>query len=278
VLGTNPALPAILRENLAFGAFFSDDSSMTDKVVLGSRAAAALYDEHVPLGQTLSVLGHQFIVVGILNDVQSALLSADVDFNNAIFLPYATALAITNNNSPVYEILARPSDQTDMIISRLQRNLLAAHGGQHDFSVLRPSQTEAVTDEVLGLLTVLVGGVAAIALLVGGVGIMNVMLVAITERMHEIGIRKALGATDRQILTQFMTEAAVLSLSGGLVGLLLSFLIAGAIALVTSLTPVITWQAVAVAAAVSVGVGILFGSVPALKAARKDPIAALRNE
>ncbi len=280
VMGTNPGLPAILHQGLAYGAFFLGDTASSDKIVLGAHAAELLYDEHVPLGQGLTILGHQFIVVGVLNDFQTAPLSVDADFNNVVFLPYATAQAITNGNSPTYEILARPVavDQTETVVGRLRDNLVTAHGGQHDFTVLKQGQTLAVTDEILHLLTVLISGVAAISLLVGGVGIMNVMLVSITERMQEVGIRKALGATDRQILMQFVTEATVLSLTGGLIGIALSFVVAAAIALATSLTPVITWQVVVITCAVSVGIGVIFGSVPALKAARKDPIAALRNE
>jgi len=130
----------------------------------------------------------------------------------------------------------------------------------------------------LELLTRLITGVAAISLLVSGIGIMNVMLVSVTERLHEIGIRKAIGATNRQILSQFLVEATVLSLAGGLIGIAVSYAIDGALRLFTGLQPAITWQIVVIAAGVSLLVGMIFGSVPALKAARKDPIQALRSE
>ena len=280
VIGTTPDLPAMLRQGLAFGDFFDADQTSVNKVVIGSHVAQALYDENVPLGQTLSILGHQFIVVGILNDFQTTPLSVDVDFNNAVFIPYDSAVSVTNGSAPIYEILVRPSRVSDTaaVAGRLNGSLLAAHGGQHDFTVLQQSQTIMVTNNILNLLTLLIAGVAAISLLVGGVGIMNVMLVSVTERMHEIGIRKAVGATNRQILRQFMVEAAVLSVTGGLIGVVLSFAIEVCMRLLTNLAPDITWQAVLAACAVSISVGILFGSFPALKAARKDPISALRNE
>lgn len=280
VLGTSPALPAVLHQTLAYGAYFDNTAASADKVVIGSRVAAALYDEHVPLGQTLSILGHQFIVVGIFNDFQTAPLSVDADFNNAVFIPYTTATTITNSSAPLYEILARPGtpDKTDAVVRAIQTRLRAAHGGSNDFTVLKQSQTLAVAGEILRLLTMLVAGVAAIALFVAGIGIMNVMLVSTTERMHEIGIRKALGATTRQITAQFMAEAVILSVGGAVLGIAAAFIIEGVVALLTSFTPVITWPVVAIVCAVAIGIGIVFGSFPARRAARKDPITALRNE
>lgn len=280
VIGTNSKLPGILNQDIAYGAFFGDDATGADKVVIGSQIAHALFDENVPLGQTVSILGHQFIVVGIFSDFQTIPLSLDTDFNNAVFIQYAASREITNNDAPLYEILARPTrvSQTDMAIGRLNGSLLTAHGGQHDFTVLKQSQTLAVTDRILNLLTALIAGVAAISLLIGGIGIMNVMLVSITERMHEVGIRKAVGATNRQILGQFITEATVLSIVGALIGIVFSVAVAIALRVFTPLAPVVTWQVAIIACVVAIGVGVLFGSAPALKAARKDPIEALRNE
>lgn len=280
VIGTEPQLPGILRQSLAYGTFFGDDELSGDKVVLGARAADRLFSENVPLGQTLTILGHQFVVVGILDAFQTTPLSLDADFNDAVFIPYTSARQITNDDSPLYEILARPADaqRTDTVVGGLRQALLTSHGGQSDFTVLKQTQTLAVAGSILGMLTALIAGVAAIALLVGGVGIMNVMLVSVTERMHEIGIRKAIGATSRQILSQFVTEAAVLSMAGGLIGVILAALIEVAVGLLTSLKPVVAWQAAVVAFLVSVCIGVIFGSIPAAKAARKQPIEALRSD
>ncbi|MGH7141943.1 MAG: ABC transporter permease [Candidatus Saccharimonadales bacterium] len=280
VLGTNTQLPSILRQGLAYGSFFGSSSDSADMAVIGQHVAQVLFDENVPLGQTLNILGQQFVVAGIFNNFQTAPLSVDVDFNNTVFIPYTTAGQITDNNSPIYEILARPDrdNQTNHVVSRIDANLQAANGGQRNFTVSEQSRTLMVTGDILNLLTALIGGVAAIALLVGGIGIMNVMLVSIAERMQEIGIRKAVGATNRQILFQFMTEAAVLSVSGGFIGILLSLFINICLRIFTNLAPAISWPIIILAFLVSVCVGLLFGSVPALQAARKDPIEALRNE
>jgi len=280
VIGTTSQLPVLLNEGLAFGAFFDDGPTGVDKVVIGQRIAQSLYDENVPLGQTLSVLGHQFIVVGILNDYVTAPLSPEVDLNSAVLIQYAAARAITNNNTPLYELLARAVSvgKTDEVAAQLNARLLAAHGGQQDFTVLKQSQVVAVTGRALSLLTALTAGVAVISLLIGGIGIMNVMLVSVTERMHEVGVRKAVGATNRQILEQFLMEAAVLSIAGAVVGIVVASFVILALRIVTPFEPVVSWQIALIAMAVSTMVGMLFGSAPALKAARKDPIEALRNE
>lgn len=280
VIGTTGSLPSMLRQGFSYGGFFGDDATSADKVVIGAAVAKALFDERVPLGQTLTVLGHQFIVTGIFDEFQSTPFSTDADFNDAVFIPYNAALSITNSSSPLYEILARPtqSQQTDNVVHSLESRISAAHGGSDDFTILKQTQTLAATNQILHLVTLLIGGVAAIALLVGGIGIMNIMLVSITERMHEIGIRKALGATTRQIALQFITEAAVLSTVGGAIGVIVSFAIELLLWLLTPLTPDITWQVALAACVVSIAIGIIFGSAPALKAAHKEPIAALRSQ
>lgn len=280
VIGTTGQLPSLLNQQLAFGAFFSDDPTGVDKVVVGQHIAQLLYDENVPLGQTLSILGHPFIVVGILDTYETAPLSLDIDLNDAVLIQYSAARAVTNNNTPLYEILARAVHQnlTDAVEGRLNAGLLAAHGGQQDFTVLKQSQAVAVTGRMLNLLTALTSGMAIISLLIGGIGIMNVMLVSVTERIHEVGVRKAVGATNRQILEQFMMEAAVLSVAGAVIGIVIAGLVIAALRVFTPLAPAVTWQVALIAMGVSIVVGMLFGSAPALKAARKDPIEALRNE
>lgn len=280
VVGTTEGLAKALNQKLAYGSNLDSSENQATTAILGSRVAERMFDDPVPLGRSFSIRGEQFFVAGIFDDFNTTPFSSDIDFNNAIYIPYDTAQQLTNNGAATYEILVRPksADQTDAVISSLKKNIAVVHGGEHDFSVLTHAQSAEVSNGILNLMTALIGGVAAISLLVGGIGIMNIMLVAVAERMHEIGIRKAVGATNRQILNQFVTEAAVLSFTGGVAGILLSFVIDLAIRLATSLQPIITWQIVAVALIVSLLVGVVFGSAPALKAARKDPINALRNE
>lgn len=280
IIATNDALPAALKAKIAFGANLDSSEKQATTAILGSRVAERMFDDGVPLGRSFMIRGVEFNVAGIYDDFETSAFSNDVDFNNAIFIPYDTAQRLTDNSAKPYEILVRPSTpgNTDKVIRNLEHSLAAGRGGQHDFSVLTHAQSAASTNGILNLMTALIGGVAAISLLVGGIGIMNIMLVSVTERMHEIGIRKAVGATDKQILTQFVMEAAVLSFVGGLIGIVVSFGLDIMLRLGTTLQPIITWQIVVAALFVSLLVGVVFGSMPALKAARKDPIEALRKE
>jgi putative ABC transport system permease protein len=280
VIGTTSDLPSLLNQSMAYGGFLSDDDIGTNAAVLGQHASEALFNEDVPLGRSFTYHGQRFIVRGIFNQFTAAPFSQQLDFNNAIFIPNDVAEKLSNNTAPTYEILIRPSNagQTGAVVSSIQRALAKSHGGQSGFSVLAGNQNLTTSDSILGLLTKLIAGVAAISLLVSGIGIMNVMLVSVSERKHEIGIRKAVGATNRQILSQFMIESSVLSLWGGAIGIVLAFLIDITLRLFTDLQPDISWQIVVLASSVSLLVGIVFGSVPAFKAARKDPIEALRSE
>lgn len=280
VIGTTADLPSLLNQSVAYGGFLTTDDYGTDAAVLGQHAAEVLFNEDVPLGRSFTFHGHHFIVRGIFNQFEAAPLSQGLDFNNAVFIPNDVAESLSNNTAPTYEILARPSDpkQTGAVAKSISDALANAHGGQHDFIVLTGNQNLTTSDSILGLLTKLIAGVAAISLLVGGIGIMNVMLVSVSERKHEIGIRKAVGATNRQIWSQFLVESSVMSLWGGLIGIILAFLIEIILRLFTDLRPSISWQVVVLATGVSLVVGIVFGTIPAFKAARKDPIEALRSE
>jgi len=283
VIGTSGDLPSLLNQSMAYGSFFDgqDDASGPPNVaVLGQHASEALFNEDVPLGRSFTFHGQNFIVVGIFNQFTTTPLSQQANFNNAIFIPNDVSEGLTRHTAPTYEILVRPAhgEATASLIKRLQNRLDSAHGGQSGLVVQSGNQDVSASNSILELLTRLIAGVAAISLLVGGIGIMNVMLVSVSERMHEIGIRKAIGATNRQIMSQFMVEASVLSVSGGLIGILLALIIDLLLRVFTSLTPAITWQLVLVATGVSLLFGIVFGTIPAAKAARKNPIDALRSE
>jgi ABC-type antimicrobial peptide transport system permease subunit len=280
VIGTNSFLPDALNQDISFGVFFSPDDNDENVAVMGERAAERIFNENVPLGRSFVFRGERFQVRGIFDTFETTPLSGEVDFNDAVFIPYGTTQRITGNNAPLYEILVKPNDShsADQTVGAINASLLKNHGGERDFTVAKSGQSLQVSNNILDILTRLVGGVAAISLLVGGIGIMNVMLVSVTERMHEIGIRKAVGATNRQLLNQFIIEASVLSVAGGILGVLFAVLIDILLRIFTDIQPVISWQVVLLACAVSLVIGIVFGSAPAFKAARKEPIDALRNE
>jgi ABC-type antimicrobial peptide transport system permease subunit len=280
VLGTTSDLSSLLNQSVAYGGFLEADDLGTNAAVLGPGAAEEMFNEDVPLGRSFSFHGQDFIVRGIFNNFNSAPLDQAINFNKAIFIPYQVAQQLNNNAAPTYEVLAKPknSDQTGQVAAAIRQALNRSHGGQSNLNVVEGSHSLSTNNNIVSLLTKLVAGVAAISLLVGGLGIMNVMWVSVAERTREIGIRKAVGASNQQILSQFMVEATILSLGGGILGIIVALLIDLSIRLLTDLQPVIHWPTVVLAAGVSFLVGVIFGSVPALKAARRDPIDALRAE
>lgn len=280
VLGTTSDLPSLINQSMLYGSFFSSDDSGTNVAILGQRASQALFNEDVPLGRSFNFHGQSFIVRGVFNQFTSMPLTQQADFNNAIFIPYDVAQSLSRNTAPTYEVLARPvaSEKPAAVAGRIRAGLDQAHGGTSGLAVTSGNQNLSASNGILDLLTRLIAGVAAVSLLVGGIGIMNVMLVSVAERMHEIGIRKAVGATNRQIMSQFMIESAALSLTGGIIGIILALIIDVILRISTDLHPSISWQIVVLATSVSLLVGVIFGTVPAVKAARKAPIDALRFE
>ncbi|HSX45749.1 MAG TPA: ABC transporter permease [Candidatus Saccharimonadia bacterium] len=280
VIGTTHDMPGLTNQSLAYGNFWGESDEDSNVAVVGQHVAQVLFNVDVPIGHSFTFHGRQFIVQGIFNQFVTAPLSQQVDFNDAIFIPNDVAENVTNATAPTYAILARGSSDQDVsqVAASVQGALTRAHGSDAGFQVLAGNQNVEASDSILNLLTRLIAGIAAISLLVGGLGIMNVMMVSVSERMHEIGIRKAVGATNRQIMSQFMVEATALSVLGGIIGIAIAILIDLGIRAVSDLTPEMSWQIIALATGVSLAVGVLFGTIPAAKAARKDPIQALRSE
>lgn len=279
VIATTDKLPDALKQPMASGVFFDPEAGRRT-AVLGAAVAGKLFDDDAPLGQAMTYRGQEFIVTGVLKPFSSAPLSLSANFNNAIFVPYAAAQTLNGGNLAVYQILVKAGSVSaaSSLAQTIDDRLVADHGGSDQISVLTADKSSQSSNEIIHLLTLLTIGVAIIAFVVGGIGIMDVMLVSVTERMHEIGLRKAIGATKRQIMKQFMAEAFVLSAVGGVIAVALSAAVVGLMRVYTSLQPVIVWQVMVIAPLLAIAVGILFGTAPAIKAARKDPIEALRHE
>jgi putative ABC transport system permease protein len=279
IIATGAELPEAINQPVAQGGFF-DITANNHTVVLGQTAARQLFDDDMPLGQTLTYRGQQFIVTGIFGEFNTTPFSLSASFNDAIFMPYSSARTLSGGQLAIYQILAKADGGTkpDALARTLDDRLSRLHGGARVDSVLTADQSSQGSGQVIRLLTALIIGVALIAMLVGGVGIMDVLLVSVAERMHEIGLRKAVGATNRQILHQFMTETLVLSGTGAFIGVVLSLASVGLLRVYTNLQPVLVWEGFVAACVVAVVIGRSFGTAPALKAARKDPIEALRHE
>jgi len=280
IIGTNQDLPAALRQKISYGSFFTANESKKRVAIIGKAVAEKFFQEDVPIGMAFDIHGSEFVVIGVFDKFETAPLGLSTDYNKSIFIPYEAGRDLTGNNNQLAQILVRPKDSSQIgaLISMLNKRLGEAHDNQNDFTILKQDENLTVTGDILNLLTGFIAGIAAISLIVGGVGIMNIMLVAVTERTREIGIRKAVGATNYQILRQFMIESTVLSVVGGLAGIILSLLSNYIIRISSNFKPAITWQIIFLATAVSLIIGIIFGITPAIKAASRDPIEALRYE
>ncbi len=280
VIGTNENLAQVINQNIEFGEMFATSDQGKDVAVIGKQVAEKLFGENVPVGKIFQLKGRDFVVRGLFEQFDNVPLNQGTDFNNTIFIPYVTSRSLASGSTQIAQILIQPTDptQANSLKTAVVSQLKLTHGNQSDFSVLTHDETIAVSSSVLTFLTGLVASIAAISLLVGGVGVMNIMLLSVTERTREIGIRKAIGATNQQILSQFLIEGIMLSVAGGVIGTVLSLLVNLVLRLLTNLQPVVSWQIMLLSVGVSVVVGIVFSVTPALKASRKDPIDALRYE
>jgi putative ABC transport system permease protein len=280
VEGTNYQMADVLHRKVQYGAFFDEESSDKNVAVIGTNVAHNLFKENNPVGQTIPIQGSDFIVHGVLEQTSGGLVSvAETDFNSAVFIPQQAALDLTSNKANILQILIKAKGgNLDQAVVDIHKVLLKTHKNQDNFTVLKQTELLNIAGNSVGIATRFITAIAAVSLLVGGISIMDIMWVSISERTREIGIRKAIGATNRQILNQFLIEGSLLSIAGGIIGIIVSLIINGLLRLYTSLHPAITVPIMILAVAISVAVGIIFSVAPALKAARKNPIDALRGE
>jgi putative ABC transport system permease protein len=255
--------------------FVSADITSGRKVaVIGTSVRDALFGASDPLGKEITIGSDRFVVVGILKEIGGGGIGIDV--NNMVAIPITAAQTVFGTES-VQVITVKAVSKEDIPLAIRQiKSYLGRQLTADDFSVVDQSSLLSTINQVLGVLTTALGGIAAISLVVGGVGIMNIMLVSVTERTREIGLRKAIGAKGSDILTQFIIEAVVLSSLGGTIGILLG--VGGALIINRFFPAQASIWSVLLAFGVSAGVGILFGVAPAIKASRLDPIEALRYE
>lgn len=275
ILGTSEDYPEIRNSPVEKGKFFSrsDVDGARKVAVIGKSIEEELFEQTDPVGKKIVLSDKRYTIVGVLEG-KGSIFGQDQDDLVVIPITTATRHFDLQNLSYIY-LKSASTEEIETTVAEAE-TLLAKEIDEEDFSVLSPTELLSTVTTILSVLTAALGGIAAISLLVGGIGIMNIMLVSVTERTREIGLRKAVGATPQNILTQFLIEATVLSFTGGVIGITIGFL--GALALNQFLKTSVTPWSVFLASGVSALVGIVFGVAPAFKASKLNPIDALRYE
>ncbi len=284
LLATSPSYTQVIESpKLDEGRFLNAGDKDGYVVVLGAAARDTLFGKGgKSIGNAVDIRGRQFKVVGVMasSGTNGSGSVGGPSLDDAVYVSIDAARKLTGTEPSIYRIGAKVDSQDHVApaVDAIKATLKKNHGGQEDFSVLTQKDLLSTVNTILNALTSAVAAIGGIALLVGGIGIMNIMLVAVTERTREIGIRKALGATRTMILMQFLVEAAVISLLGGGFGMLAAFGMGRLAGRVTKIPPVFTAQILITAVGITVLIGVIFGLAPAIKAARKRPIEALRYE
>ena len=286
VQGSTPTWETVRNRTVAEGRFVDseDIANHTAVAVLGSATASELFNAADPVGQTINVAGVPLLVIGVLNSVGDTASTTGSNQDDEVILPISTASQRLFGSNSLSSILieARSKSTLSSAYQEADDELLALHGitnpANADFTVASESSLVSTATSVDKTLTVLLGGIAGISLLVGGIGVMNIMLVSVTERIREIGLRKALGAKPSIIRRQFLLEASALGLTGGAVGAGLAYLGTRVLPHAIGYPIAMSGPATAGAICVAIAIGLLFGVYPASRAARLAPIDALRSE
>lgn len=278
VKGVNEYYKDMQSIELSAGRFieYIDCSRRQNICVIGSYIASELFSGENPVGQTLKINGITYNVVGVLDETADSVEGSDDD---VIYAPYSVATRLSfNGNISKYFVSAINTDNIDYTVSIIEKALYDAYGSDDAYRVTSMTSMIEQVDEMTGSIAAVLVGIAGISLVVGGIGIMNIMLVSVTERTREIGIRKALGARRKNIMQQFIIEAATTSAMGGILGIIFGIFMAFAAGKILGMSVIISVGAVAIAFSVSVGIGVIFGYFPANKAAKMRPIDALRYD
>jgi putative ABC transport system permease protein len=284
VQAVTPAYLSINDWTIAQGAAFTDqdNTNSANVAVIGQTVATNLFPNgQSPTGQLVRIRNVPFTIIGVLASKGS---SGFGDQDDTVMIPFKTGQVRLFGANNINQIVVQVADtsNTNTAVSEIEALLRQRHQlsstAANDFSIRNNTDIISRVSSVSDTLTLLLGGVAAVSLVVGGIGIMNIMLVSVTERTREIGIRLAIGAQPGDVLAQFLVEAVVLSLIGGIMGILIGASVALALPVIAGWTTVLPWGAIVLSFAVSAAIGVFFGIYPARKASQLDPIVALRYE
>lgn len=276
VLGTQEDFIKIQPLDLKYGSFINENSENT--VVVGHMLSLKLFNTMNAVGKTLTLMGEKFIVSGVLSQVEESINFSNVDFDNALIMNIG-ALDKVSGSTQIQQINIKTKNTASLIdvTKNIQKNLMEYKKGENNFMVISGKQITHPASSLFSVVSSMLALVAGISLVVGGIGVMNIMLVSVAERTHEIGVRKAVGASSQNILMQFLFEALILSLMGGVLGLVLGYMLAFFISIMTPFKPYISVEIILMTFLTTLIVGVLFGIYPALKAATKNPIDSLKH-
>lgn len=277
VVATNADLIKTAKLALKNGQFFEESGTHNNAAVIGHDLATKLFGTTDILARTFQYGDQKFIIVGVLEKTDSPINYNGVDFDNSILIDINFASSF-ESSIQIQQINVRTTttDSTESVAEEIKTKLTNSKKGDTTFQVLTGSSNFQPAGSLLSIISSMLTLVASISLIVGGVGIMNIMLVSVSERTREIGIRKAVGASSSNILLQFLFESIILSFIGGIMGIALGYATAFAISLITPFAPHISWSILGITCLTSLIVGIIFGVYPAAKAATKDPITSLK--
>jgi putative ABC transport system permease protein len=278
ISGVDEDYKEIQGQTVEFGRFISPiDVDYRNKVaVIGYETWENLFAGLNPLQEEISINGEKYKVVGVLSEKESTLMGSS---NDIIIIPYTTAMRqFRTNTINTLTIQGESPELVDTALENLEKYLLEIYEDEDSYNIFNQEELLSTLDEITGTLTLMLAGIAGISLLVGGIGIMNIMLVTVSERTREIGIRKAIGARRSNILAQFLIESSVISSVGGIVGIILGMFVNKILSTSLGISTVVNIQVILIAFGFSLIVGIFFGIYPANKASKLKPVDALRYE
>jgi ABC-type antimicrobial peptide transport system permease subunit len=278
IVATTPQLAKISDLKLSQGQFL-DNSIDQNTAVIGNQLSINVFGTELSLGRTLTIHGQPFTIIGILKTTNNPINYNSIDFDNAAIINFAVGKMLNQNVVQIQQIDIKADSVANLrqVTSLINKSLLKNHDNEKDFSILTGDQISKPTSQLFYAIAGATTAIAAISLVVGGIGIMNIMLVTVAERTREIGIRKALGASNGDIMGQFLIESLSLSIGGGIIGYIAGYLLAFGVSTFLTFIPVINWQIATIAILISIIMGTLFGLYPAIRAARKDPIESLHQ-
>lgn len=278
IVASTPDLPATMSLPVEIGQFF-DDTTDTHTVVIGNQLSIDVFGTDQSIGKIMRIRGQQFRVIGVLKRLNDPINFTTVDFDRSVIISLDAAKDFHQGSAQIQQINVRAESAAALagVVSAIDKKLTDNHLGEKDTTILSGNDIAKPTSQFFIGITTVMTIIAGISLVVGGVGIMNIMLVSVAERTREIGLRKAVGASNLNIVGQFLIEALLMSALGGVVGYVAGYTISFVISAFLTFDPAFTWPVALAAIGTAIVTGVLFGLYPAIRASRKNPIESLRQ-